>query len=166
MLNSQFSSAASGLVGQEMFRILEVAQELERNGNQVCHLELGDPELIPDKRPTDRVQRRLGEGKHHYCPSGGTIEFKESISSFIGRSQNIQVDPQHIVGAPANFLITNFKFICDPKIMAVVLTPCFPSYLASASMLGLGVKQIPLRFEKFRSYPSDIVLTNKLAQKR
>ena len=45
MLEKRLSSAALRLEGQKMFQILARAKELEREGKEILHFELGDPDF-------------------------------------------------------------------------------------------------------------------------
>ena len=46
----QFSKRGEALIGQEMFHILERANEIEKSGEKVYHLELGEPKMYPPGR--------------------------------------------------------------------------------------------------------------------
>ena len=45
-----FSRRGKSLIGQKMFKILDLAKKIESSGEQVIHLELGDPVLYPPGR--------------------------------------------------------------------------------------------------------------------
>ena len=45
MVNSQLSHFANRIVGQSMFRILETAKEMEQQGINLVHFEIGDSHL-------------------------------------------------------------------------------------------------------------------------
>jgi len=139
-----FSDLANRLVGQEMFHVLDKAGVIERNGGKVYHLELGDPHLPPDPALSQCVQNSLNNNQHHYSPSSGTLEYKNSICNLIKITQGIEVEPKNVIAAAANYLITNFLSItCNPDETVLVITPCFPSYLASAKMLNINVHEFP-----------------------
>lgn len=139
-----FSDLANRLVGQEMFHVLDKAGVIERSGGKVYHLELGDPHLPPDPALSHCVQNSLKNNQHHYSPSSGNLEYKNAICNLIKITQSIDVEPKNIIGAAANYLITNFLSItCNPGETVLVITPCFPSYLASAKMLNINVHEYP-----------------------
>ena len=43
------SRTAKNLVGQEMFKVLDRAKEIELSGTKIYHLELGQPRFKPPK---------------------------------------------------------------------------------------------------------------------
>ena len=44
-MSSRLSSVSNLLKGQKMFQVKEAAAKLERNGKDVVHMELGDPDF-------------------------------------------------------------------------------------------------------------------------
>ncbi|OUV99219.1 MAG: hypothetical protein CBD16_08545 [Betaproteobacteria bacterium TMED156] len=140
----QFSNLAERLVGQEMFFILDRAKQIEEAGGKVRHLELGDPGLIADATIIKHTYDFLRRGYYHYTSSSGEESLKKAISALIKNNLNNNVDYSNIVVSPANFLITNFlSLVCDKGDSVFILTPAFPTYFASASMLGLNVIEFP-----------------------
>ena len=143
-MNMMFSDLAHRLVGQEMFHVLDKAGVIERSGGKVYHLELGDPHLPPDPVISECIQNSLNNHQHHYVPSSGSLEYKNAICNLIKITQNIDLESKNIIAATANYLITNFLSItCNPSETVLVITPCFPSYLASAKMLNINVHEFP-----------------------
>ena len=49
----RFSSRGEQLIGQEMFRVMDRAQMLERQGHRIYHLELGNPRMAPPSHILD-----------------------------------------------------------------------------------------------------------------
>ena len=140
----QYSNLSQRLVGQEMFHVLDRARILEQEGKEVFHLELGDPFSPPDPAILEAVSQALKNNGWHYASPGGETVLKVQIKEFLRSHLSAEVLLDSITVAPANYLITNFLSItCDPGDTLLVVTPCFPSYLASAKMLGLEVLEHP-----------------------
>ena len=87
-----FSKRGDSLIGQEMFHILERANELERNGEHVCHLELGEPKMYPPGRIINKTIISLLESKVGYSPSGGLLALRKEISSYYHEKLNIIIN--------------------------------------------------------------------------
>jgi aspartate/methionine/tyrosine aminotransferase len=140
----QYSNLSQRLVGQEMFHVLDRARKLEQEGKEVFHLELGDPFSPPDPAILEAVSQALKNNGWHYASPGGETVLKVQIKEFLRSHVSAEVLLDSITVAPANYLITNFLSItCGPGDTLLVVTPCFPSYLASAKMLGLEVFEHP-----------------------
>ena len=77
-----FSKRGNALIGQEMFKILDRVKELERAGEQVCHLELGEPRIAPPKEIIMETIGGLRENKVGYCSPSGLLELREKIADY------------------------------------------------------------------------------------
>lgn len=161
MTDLSFSSLADRLIGQSMFSVLDKAQRLESQGNEVYRLEIGDPYTRPDWLLVKDIEEILNQNGQHYLPSSGATELKGSIAKLIGYSQGLNVDPRNVKCAPANYFISNFlSLVCDPRDKVIFITPAFPTYLAAAAMLDLDVYELPLSSEN--GYTPDEALFTKI----
>lgn len=134
------SNLANSLVGQEMFAILDRALNIERGGQKVFHLELGDPALPAQEKIINETIEGLRGGAWHYGSSAGNLDFRNSLANFNNFFFDSKIVGENIVVAPANFFITAFlSLVCDKGDRVLLITPCFPTYIASASMLGLEI---------------------------
>ena len=134
------SNLANSLVGQEMFAILDRALNIERGGQKVFHLELGDPALPPQEKIIYQTIEGLRGGAWHYGSSAGNVDFRIALANFNNFFFGSKIAGENIVVAPANLFITAFlSLICDKGDRVLLITPCFPTYIASASMLGLEI---------------------------
>ncbi|HAN47609.1 MAG TPA: hypothetical protein DCQ20_01835, partial [Nitrospira sp.] len=66
-----FSSRGERLIGQEMFRVMDRAQALERQGYRIYHLELGNPRMAPPGEIVDGTVQALREKQLGYAPMAG-----------------------------------------------------------------------------------------------
>ena len=62
----KLSEAAHKLEGQKMFQILAKTRELERQGEEILHFELGDPDFDTPKNIVDVALESLKKGETHY----------------------------------------------------------------------------------------------------
>ena len=98
MTNSyKFSSAASNLIGQPMFHIMQMANELEDKGYEVIHFELGDPDFSPSTGVCDAVTNALKNGMTHYTNSLGLDEFREALQIMLKSDLGLNCDYRQIV---------------------------------------------------------------------
>ena len=73
----KFSKRGEALIGQEMFHILDRANEIERSGEKVYHLELGEPKMYPPGRIINKTIISLLENRVGYSPSGGLLALRK-----------------------------------------------------------------------------------------
>ena len=62
--------------------ILKKAKSLERDGKEIIHLELGEPDFKTPKVIIESAKDALSNGETHYTNSLGISELRLSISEF------------------------------------------------------------------------------------
>ena len=79
--------------------VLEKAQELERNGEHIIHLEVGEPDFDTPECISEAGYRAICEGKTHYTHSLGLIELREGIAEDYWKKYRVKVSPEQILVA-------------------------------------------------------------------
>jgi (5-formylfuran-3-yl)methyl phosphate transaminase len=59
--------------------VLEKAQELERQGRHIIHMEIGEPDFPTPKCICEGAEKAIRDGHTHYTHSLGLIELREAI---------------------------------------------------------------------------------------
>lgn len=59
--------------------ILEKAQEMQRQGRDIVHLEIGEPDFDTPECIKEACYRAMRSGETHYTHSQGIIELREAI---------------------------------------------------------------------------------------
>ena len=77
--------------------VLEKAQELERMGEQIIHLEVGEPDFDTPQCIKEACFQAIRDGKTHYTHSLGLIELREAISEDYWRRYQVKVHPEQII---------------------------------------------------------------------
>ena len=141
----KFSLRGSQLIGQEMFRVMDHAQVLERQGYSIYHLELGNPQMLPPPAILEATMQALRQRQLGYAPMAGLRELRAGVAARYASLTGEALTESQVVISPANLLIHQFLDItCDPGDDIVCFTPAFPSYFAAAAHLGLHVHAVPL----------------------
>ena len=140
-----FSARGARLIGQEMFRVMDRAQVLERQGHRIYHLELGNPRLAPPSEIVDSAIQALREQHLGYAPTAGVKELRAALADRYASLTGQALTDAHVVMSPANLLIHQFLDItCNPGDEVVLFTPAFPSYWAAATHQGIQVRPVRL----------------------
>src|ERR1051326_9075439 len=88
-------------IGQETaFEVLVRARALEAQGKSIVHLEIGEPDFDTPKHIVEAAKQALDQGWTHYGPTQGYPELREAVASYIGRTRNISVGPEHVAIVP------------------------------------------------------------------
>ncbi len=77
--------------------VLERAQEIERTGKRVIHLELGEPDFETPQVIREAAAGALREGKTRYTHSMGLLELREAISDRYWELYRVRVSPDCIL---------------------------------------------------------------------
>jgi aspartate/methionine/tyrosine aminotransferase len=110
--------------------VLEKAQELERMGERIIHLEVGEPDFDTPQCIKDACFQAIRDGKTHYTHSLGLIELREAISEDYWRRYRVKVHPEQIVVAsgtsPAMLLL--FSALLESGDEIILSNPYYPCY--------------------------------------
>ncbi len=153
------SEASKELEGQKMFQILEKAQELEKKGTNVIHLEIGDPDFDTPPNVVEAAIKSLRKGNTHYVKSSGMDALKEASIERSIKSRGFAPEKNQIlVTAGANVQIYYaLSCLANPGDEVVTVDPCFVSYKSIIKFLGLKPVFVPLYEENdFKINPSDL----------
>lgn len=141
-----------------MFKLLSRINAMERNGQKVIHLEIGDPYFDTPAHVIQATKEALDQGKTHYVDSMGIQELREAVCDFTKKSLGFRPDLSQVLIAPANAVI-DFLIQCvaNPGDEIVVPSPGFPTYASVISYTGMKPVAVPLEERNgFRMNPEDV----------
>jgi len=110
--------------------VLEKAQELERKGEHIIHLEVGEPDFDTPECINEAGYRAICEGKTHYTHSMGLFELREAIAEDYWKKYQVKISPEQILVAsgtsPAMLLL--FSALLDSGDEVILSNPYYPCY--------------------------------------
>jgi len=132
------------------FSVLARARELEREGREVIHLEIGEPDFDTPLHIREAAAAALRAGETHYCPSAGIPELREEAARYLSTSRSVSVDPANVlVGTGAKpFLFFTILATCNPGDEVVYPDPGFPIYESAIRWAGATPVALPLLEER------------------
>ena len=127
------------------FSVLARARELEREGREVIHLEIGEPDFDTPLHIREAAAAALRAGETHYCPSAGIPELREEAARYLSTSRSVSVDPANVlVGTGAKpFLFFTILATCNPGDEVVYPDPGFPIYESAIRWAGATPVALP-----------------------
>ena len=162
----KFSKRGDALIGQEMFHLLDLSENLERKGKHVYHLELGDPKNYrgyknyPPGRVINRTIMSLLNCDVSYTSSSGLLPLRQKLAFYFSEKFAKEIKIENIVISTANLLIYQILDIaCESRDTVALFTPAFPSYIASCKYINATIHKVPL------SINDGFELTNKCIDK-
>src|SRR5271157_1969894 len=135
----KFSKLSNEFVGQGMFQILETAKELERQGKNLIHFELGDPDFDTPENIKDVAIEAIKSNHTHYVESAGLYNLRKAACTTTLRSRNFLPDvEQTLTTCGANMQIyLALACLADLDDEIIIPNPYFPTYIATINALGL-----------------------------
>jgi aspartate/methionine/tyrosine aminotransferase len=128
------------------FEVLAKAKALEKQGKNIVHLEIGEPDFDTPKNIKDAAVKALYEGYTHYVPSAGIPELREAIAEYISKTRKIKVEPEEVVVTPGAKPIMFFAILAcvNPGEEVLYPNPGFPIYESVINFVGAKPVPIPL----------------------
>jgi len=78
------------------FTVLARAKQLEREGRDIVHLEIGEPDFDTPQHIIDAACEAMNKGYTHYGPSAGDPEFRETIAWHLNRGRGTDYKMENI----------------------------------------------------------------------
>ncbi|MBU0733153.1 MAG: pyridoxal phosphate-dependent aminotransferase [Proteobacteria bacterium] len=139
--------------------VLERAHELEREGRDIIHLEIGEPDFPTPQCICDAAREAIGRGETHYTHSLGLIGLREAICEYYHGKYNVTIDPDRVLvtsgTSPALFMV--FSAILEAGEEIIMSDPHYPCYPNFAEFLG--ARPVRIRVEEdegFQLRPDEI----------
>ncbi len=131
------------------FEVLARAKALERQGKNIIHLEIGEPDFDTPQNIKEAAVKALYAGYTHYVPAAGIPELREAIAEYISKTRKIPVDPEEVVVTPGAKPIIFFAILAfvNPGEEVLYPNPGFPIYESVIKFVGAKPVPIPLKEE-------------------
>ena len=144
---------------ESAFEVLLKARNLEAQGREIVHLEIGEPDFDTPANVIEAGVEALQSGWTHYAPSSGFPEMREAVAEYIRDTRKIPCSSQEVVivpGAKPTIFFT-FMALVEEGDEVIYPNPGFPIYESLIHFLGAKPVPIPLREEKdFRLDPNEL----------
>jgi len=146
-----------GRLGTETaFDVLVRARALEREGRDIIHLEIGEPDFDSPAAVVAAGQAALGAGETHYGPAAGLPELREAIAAWVGSTRGLTVDPGHVVVTPGAKPVIFYTALAllEAGDEAILPDPAFPIY--ESMVRFAGATPVPWRLREERDFRPDL----------
>jgi aspartate/methionine/tyrosine aminotransferase len=139
--------------------ILERAQEMERAGEDIIHLEIGEPDFDTPQVVKEAAYRAMAAGETQYTHSQGLMELRQALCRHYRDKYRVSVAPEQFIvtsgTSPAMILIfgalldpgdevllPNLHYACYPNVMKLV--DAVPRYVPVAETDGFQLNPAAL----------------------
>ncbi len=121
-----------------VMEVMERAHELEKEGQHIIHLEIGEPDFTTPSCICDAAREAMTQGRTHYTHSLGILPLRETICNHYLEKYGVHISPDQIIvtsgTSPALLLL--FCALLDPGDEIILSDPHYPCYPNYATFLG------------------------------
>jgi aspartate aminotransferase len=145
----------SRLGTETAFEVLNRARVLEKQGKEIIHLEIGEPDFDTPANVIEAGVNALQSGWTHYGPPAGLPELRQTIADYVSRTRNVPVMSDEVVVVPGGKPIIFFTMMAliDEGDEVIYPNPGFPIY---ESMIDYSLgKAIPIPLREDRDFSVD-----------
>ena len=156
----RLATRMSRLGTETAFEVFSRARELEGQGRNIVHFELGEPDFDTPAEIIEAANRALADGYTHYTPAAGLPEVREAVAEHVARTRGIPVGPEEVVVTPGAKPIIFFPMLAllQPGDEVIYPDPGFPIYESMIRFTGATPVPVPLRAERKFSFDADELL--------
>lgn len=139
------------------FDVLVKARALEREGREVIHLEIGEPDFPTPKHVVEAAKKALEDGHTRYGPPAGLPELRAAIARHVGKTRGVPVHPDEVVVTPGAKPVMFFAILAlvGEGDEVIYPNPGFPIYESVIEFVGGKAVPIPLLEERGFSFDLD-----------
>jgi len=152
----RLATRMSRLGTETAFEVLNKARALERQGKQIVHLEIGEPDFDTPANIVEAAVDALHKGWTHYGPSAGLPDLRQTIAEEVSRTRAVECKSDEVVVVPGGKPIIFFSILSlvDGGDEVIYPNPGFPIY---ESMINyIGGRAVPIRLREERDFGLDL----------
>jgi aspartate/methionine/tyrosine aminotransferase len=150
----EFAQRVQNLQPEGAYAVLERAQELEAQGREILHLEIGQPDFQTFPHISEAGVQAIRAGRTRYNPPAGLPRLRQVIAADAGRRRGLKFTPGQVVvgpGAKPGLFFPTLALVA-PGDEVIYPDPGFPTYPAMIEIAGGTPVPVPLVEEKGFSF--------------
>lgn len=134
------------LVSEGAYKVLAKAQNLEAQGRNIIHLEIGQPDFETFTNVSQAGITAIQDGYTRYTPPAGMKSLREVIAKDAGKRRGMEFTPDQVVispGAKPNLFFPTMALVEEGD-EVIYPNPGFPTYEAMIRIAGGIPVPVPL----------------------
>lgn len=166
MFENMIAKRVMGLGTEKAFEVLSKCKELEAQGKNIVHLQIGEPDFDTPKNIVEAGVNALRNGYTHYTPNSGMIEVKQAIVDYAKKYRNIDTNKDEVVVVPGGKPTMFFTILAlvESGDEVIYPNPGYPIYESLIRFVG-GVP-VPMPLVEENDFRVDIEdLSKKITSK-
>ena len=161
-----FTERVRHLREEGAYVVLSKAQQLERQGRDIIHLEIGQPDFETFSNVAGAGIHAIETGKTRYTLPAGLIQLRETVAEDVSTRRGIVVHPDEVIIAPGSKPLLFFPTLAlvEPGDEVLYPNPGFPTY--EAMIRVAGGKPVPVPLCEQRGFSLDVEAACQLVSDR
>ncbi len=149
----------AGIAPFHVMRLLERARQLESQGHEIVHMEVGEPDFATPAAISEAALLSITQGKTHYTPATGIPELKQAISGYYKSAYQAQVDPGQVVVTPGSSgaLQLVMQMLVNPGEKVMMTDPGYPCNRHFVRLVEAHAMSIPVTADTNYQLTADVV---------
>lgn len=146
MMRGRLAERIQGISPFYVMELLHHARQLEAQGKDVIHMEIGEPDFATPKSIINAGVKQLLTGEVKYTPAAGLPELREKIATFYRQRYGVSVPKERIFvtpGASGAFLLALGASL-NPGEELLMADPCYPCNSNFVRLFEGKTKTIPV----------------------
>jgi aspartate aminotransferase len=161
-----FSQRITHLEPEGAYAVLARAKALERQGRNIIHLEIGQPDFQTSETVCQSGIAAIQAGYTRYSPPAGLPDLRQAIATDAGQRRGMSFQPAQVVVGPGAKPALFFAALAliNPEDEVIYPDPGFPTYAAMIQVAG-GVP-MPIALQEDRQFSFDLNhLTDRISDR-
>jgi (5-formylfuran-3-yl)methyl phosphate transaminase len=142
------SKRASEFTSFIVMDVMAKAEELERKGEHIIHLEVGEPDFPTPSVITDAAIAALQNNKTRYTHALGLLELRQAICDFYLKEYKVAISPDQVLVSTGTSPVLLFAMLAildhgDEVIVSNPRYPCYQNFIRAAGGKIREIKTFP-----------------------
>lgn len=131
------SKRASEFTSFIVMDVMAKAEELERKGEHIIHMEVGEPDFPTPKVITDTAIEALQNNKTRYTHALGLLELRQAICDYYWKEYGVTISPDQVLVSTGTSPVLLFAMLAmldhgDEVIISNPRYPCYQNFILAA----------------------------------
>ena len=127
-MKQQIADRMQGISAFYVMELLQRAKQLETEGRDIIHMEIGEPDFPTPQAVIDAGRALLKTGEVKYTAAAGLPELRQCVAEHYQQLYGVKLDPARVFitpGASGAFLLA-FGISLNPGEQVMMADPCYP----------------------------------------
>jgi len=125
------------------------AKTLEQQGGKIIHMEVGEPDFMPDPIVKSALAEAYDKGLVRYGPAQGMPKLREALAQYCTKKFGANIKTENILVSPGGrfSVFLAISTLLNPGDEIIVIEPAWPAYRDCAANAGVKVRTIATTLE-------------------